>query len=129
AETSRHGIDHDKRKQEIRDCTKGRRTPDHSGSALCLAPAIQQRRGLGSGFSYRRINTELRSNHESESSLSRRAAFQILQSHRYAPSRSGHYTERPRADHEGGPGKPGVSEDCRDQELSLEKLDMGGHHG
>src|SRR5262249_36199154 len=97
--------------------------------ALRLAAAIQQRRRTGSGFSHRRISAELRSNHESESPLSRRASFQILQSHRYAPSRSGHYSERPRADHESNPGEPGVSEDCRSQELSLEKLDMGGHDG
>ncbi len=37
--------------------------------------------------------------------------------------------ERPRVDNKGGAGEPGVSENCRDQELSLEKLDMGGCAG
>ena len=69
------GIDHGNREQELRGCPKGRRTPERSGSALCLTPAIQQRRGLGSGFSYRRINAEVRSNHEPESPLSWRASF------------------------------------------------------
>ena len=54
---------------------KGGERLSRSGSALCLTPAIQQRRGLGSGFSYRRINGEVRSNHESESPLSWRASF------------------------------------------------------
>ncbi len=60
---------------QLRGCPQERRTTSGSGSALCLTPAIQQRRRLGSGFPYRRINAEVRSDHESESPLSRRASF------------------------------------------------------